>query len=244
MRPVHLTIPLLAVALLGACGDSPERAVTVGQTTAANEPVEETSAPPKPKGAGDELSSNQVKVALLTVADMPTGWSSAPNEEDAEDTKDTMEPASCQAMFDKMDADKAAKEAKAKAQASFSAGGALGTQLTMEVSSFEDDGQGDKVEDVAAALSQCSAITSTDASGTKTEMELAGLSFPNLGDQTLAMRMNAKSDGIAVVADLVVVAAGHNIVTFTAAGLQPMQGAELEKVARTGMAKVAQAAKS
>lgn len=242
-RRVYLTIPVAAVVLLAGCGDSPERAVTVGETSAANEPAEATSAPPKAKGAGDELNAKQVKAALLTVTDMPTGWSATPNQDDAEDTNDTMEPASCQAMFDKMDADKGAAKPKAKAEASFAAGGALGTQFSMEVSSFEEDGQGDKVEEVAAALSKCSKITSTDSSGIKTEMELAGLSFPNLGDQTLAMRMNAQSDGIAVVADLVVVATGHNIVTFTAAGLQPMPGADLEKVARTGMVKVAKAAK-
>jgi hypothetical protein len=42
----------------------------------------------------------------------------------------------------------------------------------------------------------------------------------------------------------VFVAIWDNIVSLTAAGLQPLAGPEMEKIARTGMAKVATAAKS
>ena len=75
-------------------------------------------------------------------------------------------------------------------------------------------------------------------------MTMTGLSFPNLGDQTLAFRAKAKSEGIEVVIDAVFVAVGHNVVSFTAAGLSPMAGDDLETVARAGMKKVAAAAKS
>lgn len=57
---------------------------------------------------------------------------------------------------------------------------------------------------------------------------MTGLSFPNLGDQTLAFRATAKAEGIDVVLDVVFVAVGHNIVSFTAAGPQPISGADLK----------------
>jgi hypothetical protein len=81
--------------------------------------------------------------------------------------------------------------------------------------------------------------------GVKTEMTLSPLSFPNLGDQSLAVRMNEKIEGMDVVADFVFVATGHNTVSFMAAGFeQPIPGTELEKFARAGMTKLAVAAKS
>jgi hypothetical protein len=71
---------------------------------------------------------------------------------------------------------------------------------------------------------------------------MAPLSFPNLGDQTLAVRMNLKIDGLEAVSDLVVVAVGHNIVSFSTSGFSTMKGAELEQLTRAGMSKLAAAA--
>ena len=47
-----------------------------------------------------------------------------------------------------------------------------------------------------------------------------------------------------VVIDFVFVATGHNTVSFTTAGFQPIPGTELEKIARSAMTKLAVAAKS
>ena len=144
-------------------------------------------------------------------------------------------------MFDDMDAKTAGRKAKVKQKATFSEGGMLGTQLVMEIASFEDDAQGDNVQ--ATALTKCSTIKSTQ-DGQTAELTLNGLSFPNLGDQTLALRANVKMKDIEAVSDMVFVAVGHNIVSFTTVGFQTMKGADLESIARTGMTKVAQAAKN
>lgn len=117
----------------------------------------------------------------------------------------------------------------------------LGVQFDSEVSSYEDDNQVDQIKGVAQVLTKCAKLTVVDGTD-RTPMTMTGLSFPNLGDQTLAFRANAKSNGIEV--DVVFVAVGHNTVSFTAAGLQPLAGPEMEKIARTAMAKVAAAAKS
>ncbi len=237
-----LAVPaLVLLGAVAACGSAPERAVTVGNASPAA-PAAETTAAPKPKGAGDELSAKQVKAALLAVGDMPTGWAAAESEPDEEDNS-AVEPASCQKLFDQMDSTKQGVKAKHKGKASFEQGGMLGVQFEEEVASFPDDGQGDKVQDVAQALTKCPKLVIVDGAD-RTPMTMTGLSFPNLGDQTLAFRATAKTEGIEVVLDVVFVAVGHNIVSFTAAGLQPMSGADLETVARAGMSKVAAAAKS
>ena len=238
-----LAVPaLVCLGALSACGSAPERAVTVGTASPAAPAAETKEAAPKPKGAGDELNAKQVKAALLTVGDMPTGWAAAESEPDEEDNS-TVEPASCQKLFDQMDSAKQDVKAKHKAKTSFEQGGLLGIQFEEEIASFADDGQGDKVQVVAQALTKCPELTIVNGSE-RTPMTMTGLSFPNLGDQTLAFRATAKAEGIDVVLDVVFVAVGHNIVSFTAAGLQPMSGTDLEKVARAGMSKVATAAKS
>ncbi|KQU64139.1 hypothetical protein [Phycicoccus sp. Root101] len=242
-RTARLALPVAVLALaLTACGNAPERAVTVGTQSPAAKAAQTSEAAPKPKGAGDKLNAKQVKAALLAVGDMPTGWAAAESEPEKDDTS-TVEPASCQKLFDNMDTSGKKVKAKNKAKTSFTQGGMLGVQFEEEVASFDDDNQGDKVQGLAKVLTECSKMTVVDGAD-RMPMTMTGLSFPNLGDQTLAFRAKAKSDGIEVVIDAVFVAVGHNVVSFTAAGLTPMAGDDMEKVARAGMDKVATAAKS
>ena len=236
-----LLVSMVGALMLAGCGSAPERAATIGPQTGPAA-AKQTPVAPKPKGAGDALSLAQVKSALLSVADMPTGWAQEKNTPD-DNSKATIQPASCQKMFDDMDSKTSGKKARVKDKVSFSQGGMLGAQLEVEVASFAADNQGDKVEGLAKALTKCSTIKSTKG-GETIELTMAGLSFPNLGDQTLALRATGKTAELTVIVDMVFVATGHNIVSFTAAGLQPLPGAELEKIARAGMAKVATAARS
>ena len=244
MRISRVAVPALAIALMAGCSSSPDRAVTVGQASSSSSAAaQQTSAQPKPRGAGDELTSAQAKAGLLTVADLPTGWSAAANFPPSTNNS-TVTPAVCQTVFDKMDATKAGAKATVKATASFTTGGALGQQLTMDIASFDADNQAAKIQAVATALTKCAHVTATDAKGAKVSMDMTGLSFPNLGDQTFALRVTAKSGALTIVVDLATVAIGHNFVTFTAAGLQPLPGADLEKIARAGITKVGRAAAS
>ena len=242
MRIPRVAVPALAIALLAGCSSSPERAVTVGQAS-SNPPTQQTSAQPKPHGAGDELTAAQARAGLLSVTDLPTGWSAATNFPPSTNNS-TVTPAVCQTVFDKLDPAKGATKAKVKATASFTTGGALGQQLTMDIASFDAENQAAKIQAVADALTKCAHVTVTDAKGAKAAMDMTGLSFPNLGDQTFAFRVTAKSGALTIVVDLATVAIGHNFVTFTTAGLQPLPGADLEKIARAGVTKVGRAAAS
>lgn len=239
--PRLLFSALIGLLFVTGCSSTPEPAATIGETGTTTTLPESEAAKPQPAGAGDELTGKQARLALLSVADLPTGWASADTQPEIEDSS-KIQPAACQKMFDELDASSEDLEPSAEAKATFSQGGPLGAQLEMKVASF-DEVQTDSVETIADALTKCSTFKSTEH-GEISEIAMAALSFPNLGDQTLAIRMRVKTQGFEGVADVVLVAVGHNLVSFTTAGLQPIAGAELEKIARRGMEKVAVAAKS
>ncbi|MGL5931247.1 MAG: hypothetical protein ACRCY8_20130 [Dermatophilaceae bacterium] len=224
---------LLASTMLAGCGDAPERAVTVGSASPAGGT---TNQPDRPAGSGDQLDAAKIKQALLAVGDLPTGWASKANDDSGED-ESVIEPASCQKLFDTF-GDKSSEAAAAEAAVTFTSGGDLGTELSQEIASYGTERQSKKVEEIAAALTKCSKMTLVDGAD-RIPVTISGLSFPNLGEQTLAMRMTFETSGITVTADLAVVAVGHNVVSFTTVGLQPIAGAELEKIARAGMSKMA-----
>ncbi len=247
MRLRHLTgaiaASVLPALLLAGCADSPDRAQTIGGSGSGTSTAASSSSQAKPARAGDELTAAQAKKALLDVSDMPTGWSPVPaspsssSSSSSASSSGTIKPASCQKLFDEMDND-SGPEAKVSQEVSFTSGGALGSQLTETVSSFEAGDQQDKVGRLADLLTSCPTITTVD-SGEKTKLTLTGLSFPNLGDQTLAFRAASTVQGIDVTLDAVFVATDHNVVSITVGGLKSVDGAELEKIVRAGVAKVA-----
>lgn len=226
--------------LLPGCSGAPERAATVG-TPSATPTSQERSQVHQTQGWGNGLTAAQAKAGLLAVGDMPRGWSAAEN--DPYDSLDPeIEPAPCQQMFEDMAARTGIRKAKVTRKTTFAEGGKMGTQLVMQIASFAD-AQGDKVQAIAKALPKCSTVTSRQ-DGQTGKLALKGLSFPNLGDRTLALRANVKIDEVEAVTDMVFVAVGHNIVSFTTVGYQPMKSADLEAIARSGMTKVAHAATS
>ena len=254
MRSRLLCLPMIVAFAVAGCSTAPERAATVGVPTmsgaSAQPPVASAQPPasqaPKPKGAGDQLTSAQAKAALLTVADLPTGWASVKSTADDQSTS-KIEPVACQttydeltAPFDELAATSVGKGAKVKEKATFSKDLSV---LEMQVSSFETDNRGDQIKNLGERLTKCAKMTSTKK-GVKTETTMTPLSFPNLGDRSLVVRMNEKNQLMDVVADFVFVATGHNTASFMAAGFQPIPGTELEKIARAGMTKLAVAAKS
>ncbi len=244
MRLRHLTVPIAVAGLLAGCGGGPDRARTIGESsTGTSSAGGSTSQRPEPPSAGDELTSAEAKKALLTVEDMPTGWSAAPPSSSSSSSSDTIKPESCQKLFDEMDS-QSGPGAKVSQEVSFTSGGALGAQLTETVSSFDAGDQQDKVGKLADRLTTCPTFTSVDADGSTTKLEMSGLSFPNLGDQTFAFRAAGTVQGIDVTLDGVFVATDHNVVSITVGGLRTIDGSELEQIARAGVRKVAGVAKS
>jgi hypothetical protein len=239
MRWVSLAV-VCSLTLIG-CGGQPERADTLpvadeaSTSTVAKAPVETPVAPPAEKSS--TLTAAQAKSALLTLDDMPTGWTqSKPEADDDEDP--TVTPKRCSAVLDAVD-----QQGKplAEAEATFSPGD-LGPQLDHTVSSWPRS-QVPVLNKLTAAFRQCPKFTSTSADGSSATFQASGLSFPNVGDRTLALRLKAKSDGINLVMDVIYIAKGNNGIALMVTGFQPLDGATLEKLARKAVARLDAAAR-
>jgi hypothetical protein len=131
--------------------------------------------------------------------------------------------------------DKRTGEPVAEAKAGFASGPTAFLEHTVE--SFEQDTAA-LVELAADAFRKCPKVTSIDPDGTKVTFRFRSMSFPELGDRTLAMRATGSADGVEVILDPVYIAKGHNGVGISAGGLTPLPGADLEAVARKALAKL------
>lgn len=240
---LHVSAVALAAALtLAGCSNSPpDRAETVGESSADTGESAPEASPETEEveldTVGRELTSEEAKAALPPVSALPTGWSVDPentlnddSESDAE-SEGTIQPAECQTIMDDL-SEEQDQEPTGEASTTYTAG-MLGPFLGVEINSFADEVPEDSFKKVLDALSTCSEITSTE-DGTTTTFKISSLSFPNLGEESAAIRMSGESEGMAVGLDMVVIRAGHNIVTLSQASVGGATGSDaLEKAART-----------
>lgn len=235
--------PIGAIALLLLAGCGEERATRAETVDEPSSPVTaeaaESEAPEPDDAAGDPFSQEQVEAALLTVQDMPTGWSEDTSG-DEEDSQDTTEPAECAQIFDAMLWEQ--QDPVAKADVDFTAGG-FGPLLSQSIASF-DDPTAEALAGITDALNQCPEFTSVDADGVRSDVTATALSFPNVGDSTVAVRLNFTAEDFDVVFDVIVVSIGNNSMTLVAGGLTPVDATDLEELARAGVSKIAAAANS
>ena len=215
-----IAVALVCAVAVGACGVIPADPVGVASTKAGAP----TAAPVKAKA----VSAAQAKRALLTLADMPPGWTQEkPKPDDGDD--DTVTPKRCAALFDTIEK----RKPLAEARASFTAGD-LGPSLEHSVTGWPSS-QVPVLKQIAQALKQCPKYTSRSKDGSSGTIQSSALSFPNLGDRTLAFRMKARTKGFTVVLDVVYIAKGNNGIMLLVSGLQPVGGATLEKLARAAV---------
>jgi hypothetical protein len=228
-------IPLFLVT--AACGGGEE-----GGDRARTIDAPPSAAPAEPEGDGDKtLSQAQLQAALLTVQDLPTGYTldTAASDED-EDEDEDLNPASddCAARFEALDESNV--EPAAEAAVDFEGG--FGVVLQQELSSYEDEKDlSEAFEEFATLASDCPSFKDTDAdTGETTEFTLGSLSFPKLGDDTLAFAVSIKTPDFEGKLNLVIVQLGRNIMYIGQGGLSA-DAAVLEQAARTGLQKLAAA---
>lgn len=236
MRVLAATLMSLILALAGtACGeDRDSRAVTVDDGGSSKEDDAKQEEAPA-SAAGMFLSKAKAQQALLTVPEMPTGYTSEEPEDDDED-KSTYEPAKCKAVFEELD--KAHKDADVKAEAGFVKGGAFGIHFTEEISSFKTPVADDAFDDVIGGLKECSSFTTIDPDGTKSKFAMSALSFPNLGDKTLALSGTIESEGFSLGLTMVAIQIDHNIVSLASGGITGSGAEDMEAVARAAVKKL------
>lgn len=193
MRRNSLILGLLSfVLVLGACGDDgEERARTVDPPHASESADQE----PENAGANEPESGDlDVEAALLTLDDMPTGWTQgpdeAPSDEDAgaDATLCEEEPLSEGGAHDEASAD-------------FSAGD-FGPQLSHTVWTLDSDQSERGLEALIEALNNCEEWTEETADGPVT-FRPAPLSFPSFGDEIVAIRIDVESELFDATMDMI-----------------------------------------
>lgn len=128
----------------------------------------------------DEATLRQ---ALLTIEDLPTGWTTAAEEEGATEE----EPAPCGI--------EPTEEETTSVEEHFQKG-ELEDQLMVSVSAFDNAGDAEAaLQEFRTQLQNCREWEDTDDEGTHFAWALSPLSFPNLGEETVAFRVSADITG-------------------------------------------------
>ena len=244
MRSMLAVVVAVVVAGTGACGGPDDRAVTVntgdGTSTQTNDNPE---VEPPDDPAGDELTQKQVNAALLTVPDLPSGWTlGEPSEDDSDDSDDDkIAPAKCGELVDAMSADK--EEAAAEGERDFNKGGPFGTLMGVSISSYEDEVDSDKLTEIADVFGACSSFKGTDKEGVVTKYKVAPLSLANIGDKSLALTMTVESEGFTLPINIYFVVIGHNVMTFYNGGIAGADGADLETIGKLAIKRLEETVK-
>lgn len=190
------------------------------------------------EAAGRELTKQEARAALPSVRVLPAGWSVDPentmNSDEDDGSSDTVTPERCQVVFDAMETlDE--EEPAAKAGVTFT-GGMLGPFLGVSISSYAEEVPAEWFAQVLDGLSECPRFTLDDGES-KTKFTVSALSFPNLGEESMALRMAAEAEGMPLALDLVAIRNGHNVVSVSQASLGGAASVKpMSKAARATMA--------
>lgn len=237
MRRVPSALSIAVLLLVPACGGSEgssedNRARTIE--------VAPTSAAPEPEGDGEKtLTEAELQAALLTVQDLPTGYTVGASDEEEEDRSTAGGSDECSAKFEALgEADE--QDVSAEAEASFE-GPSLGTILEQGLESYEDeDVPQQRFDDVLAVLSECPTFSDTDDAGSKTDYTVSSLSFPKMGDDTIALNIKVATSEFDGTVNFVVVRLGRNVMSVAQGGLTA-DVPTLELAVTKGLAKLAAA---
>ena len=179
---------------------------------------------------------------LLTVADLPTGYSEKAAEPDEDEDNS---PAPCR-EFENVDE----IQSESKGEKTFSKGEASlfgGAELSQEVYIFKSR---EEISDRFGLFlklmenPECRTFETTDEDGATFKGTLSALSFPKLGDDTIAMHMAAEvsSEGInlPVAVNLVIFRKGRalNSLSTIGFGASMIPATELETIARKALDKM------
>lgn len=229
LRSLLALIVALLLAGTASCGGRSDRALTIEETDGASQHNEQPEVAAPEEAAGEQLTPKQANASLLTVADLPSGWTlGEPTEEDSDDDK--IEPAQCAELMDSMDADE--EDAVAEGERNFNKGGPFGTLMGVSISSYEDEVDSDKLKQIADVFGECSSFKGTDKGGVVTDYKVAPLSLANIGDESLALTLTARSEGFTIPINFYLVVVGHNVLTFYNGGIAGADGAQLETIGK------------
>jgi hypothetical protein len=190
---------LLIAAALAACSGKAPDAVTIssGAPAATISDNGSPSAEPSTSSARPQpvtpLSKAQLTGALPTAKELGRGgWKvSQASSTPSSSSKDKISPESCRQVYNSLESEVAGTKA-ASVERDYQASG-WGPFVGVTMASYAEVPPDGVFNELAKALSSCPKFTVTDKKGQKTSYVVSPLKFPNVGDQTFAIRMAAKT---------------------------------------------------
>ena len=117
----------------------------------------------------------------------------------------------------------------------------LGPYLAVGISSYSGEMKDEQFAAVVEAFNDCPSFTVTDADG-PAKFTASPLSFPNLGDETLALRFAASAQDTDFEVDAISVRVGHNVISVLQIALAGLDSGASEKAALSALANLEEAA--
>lgn len=177
------------------------------------------------------MSAEQARAALLTVMDLPTGWSAKPDTGAAkkDSSDDYQECPKLAAVFKKADsADDISAGFTSPSDSDLSE-----AILPMTLSAAES-----LVAEFSDVVTTCKRLSSNTDDGMPFDMYMTALSFPKLADETFAFRTTATLMGATVNADMVLVRRSGVLCFIVHTARGRIDTAATEDVAQRAFAKI------
>lgn len=223
IRRQHIGLGLIAALALAGCGgeDRPERAGTVEESSGGASESSQTSESSDSSevdvdAVGRTLEDKEAEAALPDVSSLPTGWGIDTETSDDDEFEGKVKPAKCEALMDGL-SESWDEEPAGEAEKSYTAG-QMGPFMEVGIKSYGKEYPEDVFGKFLKAFESCPEFTTVE-DGESTTFKVSSMSFPNLAEETVAIRMAAESEGIPIGADLVAIRAGHNVVSLTHSSL-------------------------
>jgi hypothetical protein len=226
MSRTTLAVALTASLLLTACGsDEPAGAPDTG-----NAGAEQTTPSPEP----EPLTQAELQSALVTLDDLPTGYSPDEVSEDDDGTEFESENPECQERYDLLE--DFGDEADVEAKVAFAQEPATSIEHSWGAYSTSEEELSEQLAAIESVVTQCAQgrILSTDGTPAL-EVTFTSISFPQLGDDSFAMNGKVSADGITVALTFAFVRVGQNVQAVFQGGLGPSDPELVAKVAQLGV---------
>jgi hypothetical protein len=182
---------VVLVAVAACSGGSDDRAQTV--STPPGSPAV-TAAPASPSSDAEssrDAHSADAETALLTVQDMPTGWSPQPSDSSFGGGDTSFCQQQTVGQF----------EPVSEASRQFSAGN-MGPFAAHAVAVFEDGQAQQALDAMLDAVDSCDQWREYTNEGLTTH-RISPVSFPIFGDQTVAVRLTTENEMMSVTGDMI-----------------------------------------
>lgn len=188
--------------------------------TATNTPTATATNTPTP--TPKPLTQEDLEKALMILDELPAGWAIDPEDEEDDSNEET-------ARFLCTDYE---KKSIAKASASFQQG-QIGPFLAHSVVTYPPGEATNQFEFMLAAVEQCANFTDTQT-GESMEWTVTPISFPKLGDQSMAVRASSEFILGLIEVDSVYIRIGDTMISiqYMVAGLRSIDSTQTEQFAR------------